>query len=102
MSPRVVTTPQADDDIRTIDEWWRENRPADPDLFAEELTEAMALLGVVPEMGRRYRHRPIPELRRIILRATRYHIYYVVADDLVTVLAAWSAVRGRGPRLRRP
>jgi plasmid stabilization system protein ParE len=102
MSVGIVTSPQADDDIRTIDEWWRANRPAAPALFAEELTEAMVLLAASPEMGRRYRHPRIPELRRIILRASRYHVYYVLADDLVTVLAVWSAVRGRGPKLPHP
>jgi len=31
---------------------------------------------------------------------TRYHVYYrVVGPDLVRVLAIWSAVRGRAPRL---
>ena len=102
MSPRVVTTPHADDDILTIDAWWRENRLSAPGLFAEELTEAMGHLALIPEMGRRYRHPRIPELHRIVLRSTRYHVYYVLADDLVTVLAVWSAVRGRGPKLPRP
>jgi hypothetical protein len=31
---------------------------------------------------------------------TRYHVYYRVAGpDQVRVVAVWSAVRGRGPRL---
>lgn len=31
---------------------------------------------------------------------TRYHVYYrVVGPEHVRVLAIWSAVRGRGPRL---
>ena len=102
MSVKIVTSPQADDDIRTIDGWWRENRPAARGLFADELTEAMALLAASPGSGRRYRHEHVPGLRRIILRSTRYHLYYVVDDDLVTVLAVWSAVRGRGPKLPRP
>jgi hypothetical protein len=32
----VLTTPEADAQIREVDRWWRANRPASPDLFAEE------------------------------------------------------------------
>jgi len=33
----VRTTPEADAQIREIDRWWRRNRPASPNLFADEL-----------------------------------------------------------------
>ena len=102
MTTRVVTSPEADEDIRRIDAWWRDQRPAAPGLFAEELTEAIALVATTPEMGRRYAPAGVPGLRRVLLRATRYHVYYVTDGDLVTVLAIWSAVRGRSPRLQRP
>jgi len=40
------------------------------------------------------------EYRRTLMAETRYHVYYrVVGPDLVRVLAIWSAVRGRAPRL---
>ena len=102
MSARVVTSPQADDDIRAIDTWWRENRPAARGLFADELTQAMILLAGSPDLGRPYRASGVASVQRLILRATRYHIYYVSDGALVTVLAVWSAVRGRGPRFPRP
>ena len=38
MSLPVTTTPEADAQIRTIDDWWRENRPASPNLFFDELS----------------------------------------------------------------
>jgi plasmid stabilization system protein ParE len=77
-------------------------RPAAQDLFGAELAEATVLLAATPEMGRRYPAAGIPGLRRVLLRATRYHLYYVSEGDLVTLLAVWSAVRGRSPRLKRP
>jgi plasmid stabilization system protein ParE len=40
-------------------------------------------------------------LRRILLRATRYHVYYVSNAETVLILAVWSAVRGAGPDLKR-
>jgi hypothetical protein len=38
---KVVTTPEADHQVRTIDSWWRENRTAAPDLFSEELAAGL-------------------------------------------------------------
>jgi plasmid stabilization system protein ParE len=97
----VVTTPEADEDIRRIDRWWRDHRPAAPDLFVSELAEAFGLVGNTPEIGHRYARPGIPGLRRLLLRATRYHVYYVFDGSISAVLSVWSAVRGRGPRFQR-
>jgi len=98
---QVVLTPEAQGDARRIDDWWRANRPAARGLFTEELSAALAMLEATPEIGRPYRHRIVSTLRRVLLRATRYHVYYVVAGNAVRVLAVWSAIRGRQPRLPR-
>lgn len=72
----LPTTPEADAQIRTIDTWWRTNRPAAPDLFAEELANCFVLLEWAPKIGRPYsRHPSVQGLRRVLLRATRYHVY---------------------------
>ena len=60
------------------------------------------LLESVPHIGRSYRHPTVKNVRRVLLRSTRYHVYYVVHDDAVIVLAVWSAVRGSGPVLAPP
>ena len=100
---QVLIVPEADEQIREIDDWWREHRTASPDLFAEELAAAISLIEVWPLVGRRRSHAGVPGLRRVLLRATRYHVYYVPVDESrLFVLAVWSAVRGRGPRLRLP
>ena len=100
----VRTTPEADGQARDADVWWRANRPAATDLFVNELFAAFGLLADAPAVGRPYRRRGIPTLRRLLLRESRYHLYYVhdTRSDRVVVLAIWSAVRGRGPRLRLP
>lgn len=67
--------------IRTTDSWWSENRLASPALFAEELAAAIELIAGAPRIGRRREHREIPELRRVLMRATRYHVYYAPAAD---------------------
>jgi len=97
----VITTPEADAQIRTIDEWWRENRPASPNLFLDELAGVFDTLARAPNLGRPYRRSSVPGTRRLLLRATRYHIYYVPGDREVIVLAIWHAERGTGPSLTR-
>ena len=100
MSLPVITTPEADAQIRAIDTWWRTNRPAAQDLFAEELANCLVLLEQAPAIGKPYRRYPsVPGLRRVLLRATRYHLYYVPRKDIVAVLAVWHSRRGQLPPL---
>lgn len=99
MTP-VRTTPEADNQIHEIDDWWRRNRTAALDLFLDELAECFEIIGHAPQIGRIYRHSPVPGVRRLLLRGTRYHVYYVPRTDEVTVLAVWHARRGVGPPLR--
>ena len=42
MSRRLIVAPEAEAQIDAIDAWWRSNRPASPDLFAQELAAAFA------------------------------------------------------------
>ncbi len=99
MLPEPIVAPEADAQIQEIDVWWRANRPAAPDLFREELTGAFLSIRTLPQMGRPIRHHRVKGLRRVVLRATRYHAYYVVHRNAIFILAIWSAVRGSGPPL---
>lgn len=99
MRRHVVVAEQAERQIRTVNRWWRENRLAAPDLFAEEFASALDVISTQPGVGRRYPHRSIGGLRRTLLRACRYHVYYVATDEEVVVLSLWNAVRGSGPPL---
>jgi plasmid stabilization system protein ParE len=47
-----------------------------------------------------YRQSPAQDTRRVLLKGTRYHVYYVPLADEVRVLAVWHARRGMGPPLR--
>src|SRR5262245_9982576 len=97
----VRITPEADRQIAAIHAWWIENRPAAPDLFAEELAAGLDLLARMPQAGRRQRHGVVPGLRRLLLRSSRYHVYYAPVEDAWFVLAVWNAHRGSGPDLLR-
>jgi plasmid stabilization system protein ParE len=93
----VVVAATAERQLQVIDEWWRGNRQAAPGLFSEEFASGVETLAAYPSVGASVRRRRVKGLRRILLRATRYHVYYVATDRTVTVLAVWSAVRGNGP-----
>jgi len=100
MNLGVILSPRAKGQIEAIDRWWREHRPAAPRLFRQEIAAAFALVAIAPRCGRPYQASPVPRVRRVLLRATRYHVYYVVRATEIEVLAVWSAVRGTGPELR--
>jgi plasmid stabilization system protein ParE len=63
--------------IREIENWWRRNRTASPDLFADELAATFDILEHAPHIGRLYRQSPVPDTLRVLLKGTRYHVYYV-------------------------
>ena len=99
MSLPVTTTPEADAQIGKIDDWWRENRPASPNLFFDELSAAFDLIARAPNIGRPYRRSPVVGTRRILLRGTRHHVYYAASEHEVRIIAVWHGERGVGPPL---
>jgi plasmid stabilization system protein ParE len=69
-------------------------------VFDEELRAALDQIRTAPQLGSAYQIMPGREHRRVLMPETRYHVYYRMTDPgRVRVLAIWSAVRGRGPRL---
>jgi plasmid stabilization system protein ParE len=94
----VRTTPQADLHILELDGWWRAHRDKAPDLFEQELAITLRTIGAAPSSGRKYAH-PGALVRRLLMRSTRNHVYYVDNDDHVLVVAVWGAVKGSGPDL---
>jgi plasmid stabilization system protein ParE len=60
VSLSIRTTPEADAQIRAIDEWWRTNRSFAKDLFLEELAASFDVISNAPQIGRRYRKSPVP------------------------------------------
>ncbi len=69
-------------------------------LFDDELRRALDQIRTAPQLGSAYGAMRGHEHRRVLMPETRHHVYYrVVGPDRVRVVAVWSAVRGRGPRL---
>ncbi|WP_437999805.1 type II toxin-antitoxin system RelE/ParE family toxin [Sorangium sp. So ce185] len=98
---RVQLTTDAARQTRDAAAWWIENRPAAPSLFREELAALLSLLRAAPDAGAPHAHRRIKGIRRAPLPTTRYLVYYVHDRESgeILVLAVWSSLRGRPPRL---
>lgn len=75
---KVRLAAPAQEQADRIDRWWKDNRPAAPDLFARELAQAYSLLESVPDMGSPYVERHGAIVRRVLLPKTRNHVYYVI------------------------
>jgi len=78
--------------------WWLENRDY-PEVFVEELEQALKVIAALPGAGTLYARSPIPGVRRVFLRRVALHLYYTFDDDVVLVRALWGARRERGPQL---
>jgi len=100
---KVRLLPEAQRQGEEAEAWWRANRPRAPSLFTDELNAALERIAKSPAVGVPRAHRRVAGLRRLLLLETRHHLYYVLdpARDEAVVLSVWSAVRGRGPRLKR-
>jgi plasmid stabilization system protein ParE len=91
----VTFTARASKQTRRAVAWWRENRPAAPDVLEQELRNVLALVAAVPTLGAIARDTRIQEVRRVLLRRTHYYVYYRVEAALgrLEVLALWHTSR---------
>jgi plasmid stabilization system protein ParE len=89
--------------IHAIDDWWRVNRPAAPDLFWNELQAALQRLETAPESAPLYRSHGASRRRRryLVLRGSRECIIYDVhpRKRVVSIVDVWSPRRGGRPAL---
>ena len=98
---RVAFTRAALEQASIVDDWWRSNRPAAPDLFWRELEAAVELLQTSPLIGPVYAAAPVSGVRRMLIGRSRHHVYWEFDASLrtVTITALWHAERGSGPPL---
>ena len=98
---KVAFTPEADRQATELDGWWREHRPAAPDLLARELADGLALLALTPTAGTCYTAQGGRTFRRLLLPRSRNHVYFEIDEvhGLLIVHAVWGTPRGREPDL---
>jgi plasmid stabilization system protein ParE len=97
----LTLSPRAIREAERCARWWYEHRPAARLLFDDELRHVLGQIRSAPNLGSAFTSKKSGlEYRRVLMPETRYHMYYrVTGTDRVEVVAIWSAVRGRGPRL---
>lgn len=98
MTKPVRISALAERHILEIDAWWRERREKAPDLFEQELAAGLQTIASAPGAGQRYPHASA-DVRRLLLRSTRNHLYYVELPAQVLVVAVWGGIKGAGPDL---
>ncbi len=92
---RIVFTKRAADQAERALQWWREHRPAAPDLLEQELRDVLSLVATAPSLGAVARDGRLGEVRRVLLRRTRYYVFYraQISKGDLEVLAVWHARR---------
>jgi plasmid stabilization system protein ParE len=97
---RLRFTPRALREAKRLKSWWSANRLGAPDLFDEELDDALQRIIATPSLGIAYATgRFGVQVLRFLLTKTENHVYYAVDDDEIVVLSVWGAPRERGPKL---
>jgi plasmid stabilization system protein ParE len=95
----IVFQRRATREVERIDEWWRANRRAAPDLFITELGRMLSAVAILPTLGAPSMSDRIAGVRRVLPPKTRYHVYYRIRGGSLQVLAVWHARRRAGPRV---
>ncbi|HEV7923314.1 MAG TPA: type II toxin-antitoxin system RelE/ParE family toxin [Thermoanaerobaculia bacterium] len=70
-----------------------------PMLLELEINDAFELIRSAPEVGEAARNTRLAAVRRVLLKATQYYLYYRADDDEIVMLSLWHTSRQRGPRL---
>lgn len=96
---RILIAPDAEAQLASIRAWWIANRPMAPDLFDRELDAAVAILGEAPASLPLYHRDSGVDVRRVLLRGSRYALYFCIEPDHVLIVAVWHTARGSGPPL---
>ena len=101
MTIRIDVEPDAREQLDELDVWWREHRPAAASVVTDELHRIVALLRENPEIGVPYTNGGSKNIRWLRLKKTPYKVYYhhEPGTNLVSIIYAWSGMRGDPPAL---
>ncbi|HEY7372539.1 MAG TPA: hypothetical protein VIF57_10305 [Polyangia bacterium] len=96
---KVIITPRAEAQLATRRAWWRKKRLAAPDLFDEELADAVNGIASAPWSLPVFSERAGHQIRRRLLPRTRCHLYFEIHESRREV---WIVAAGGGQRRRPP
>ena len=73
----VILVDAAEEQLDEIVEWWRTHREASPTLVMDEFERCVSLLESSPDAGARFHRSRVPGVRRLVMRRTKHHVYYL-------------------------
>jgi plasmid stabilization system protein ParE len=99
----VQFSPGARKVLLEVRQWWLENRPSAPHAFDQDIADAVARLHHLPLSGTPYADGPRSDVRRLLLRRSRYSLFFSVheATAVVRIGAIWHMSRGKMPPFPR-
>ena len=100
----VILVDAAEEQLDEIVEWWRTHREASPTLVMDEFERCVSLLESSPDAGARFHRSRVPGVRRLVMRRTKHHVYYLHDEPnaVVYILAVWGAPKAGYPVLLDP
>src|SRR4029079_18730647 len=100
----IEITDAAEEQLREIVEWWTAHRDTGPQLVMDEFERSVALLKSSPDVGVRFHRARVPDVRRLVMKRTKHHVYYLHdnANAIVYILAVWGAPKFGYPVLIDP
>lgn len=97
MALGILFKARARREIEAAAAWWSANREAAAGALRRDVEAGLAILIEQPGIGTKVETGRSPQVRRLLLGRTRYHLYYRVRGNTVEVLALWHSSRGNGP-----
>jgi len=95
----IKLTPRALSEAEAKKRWWRTNRQDSPDLFDDELAEALQAIRRNPVIGAIHPSKHPAVVRKRLMPTTNNHDYFAVHEGVILILSIWGAPRRRGPKL---
>ena len=95
----IKFTPRAESEAEAKTRWWRRNREVAPDLFDDELAEALAAIRRDPTSGAIHPSKHPAIVRKRLMPRTKNHVYFAVYEGVILIVSIWGAPRRRGPNL---
>jgi plasmid stabilization system protein ParE len=95
----VILVDAAEEQLDEIVEWWRTHREASPMLVMDEFDRCVSLLESSPDAGARFHRSRVPGVRRLVMRRTKHHVYYLHTSRTPSSTSSRSWARQR-PAIR--
>jgi|GEM_PF-5894481 len=99
----VVVVDEAEAQLVEIHEWWVAHRDSSM-LVLDEFECCVSLLESSPHIGTRFHRTFVPGVRRLVMRKTSHHVYYLhdEPNEIVYIIAVWGTPKSGAPSLIDP